>query len=128
MATPRPRTPGYYQHRSEHFLSLVDSQLARGELELACKLLWGAAAHAIKSAAEQRGWQHGTHARLGMVIERLVTETGAPPHLAGQYRIASDFHVGFYGDLVFNTANIRAGKDLIAEFIRTLENLPDPQT
>ena len=121
MATPRESS--YYRERSRHFLTLVDAQLGTGELEVACELLWGAAAHAIKSAAHRRGWEHGAHALLSVAVERLVTEVGAPQYLSGQYKMASDFHVGFYGDLVFNAGNIRAGKELIAEFIQTVESL-----
>lgn len=121
MATPRQSS--YYRERGWHFLTLVDDQLDKGELEVACEMLWGAAAHAIKSEAQRRGWEHGAHALLSVAVERLVTEVGAPPYLSGQYKIASDFHIGFYGDLVFNAGNIRAGKELISEFVQTMESL-----
>ena len=117
-----PRHPDYYQERSRHFLDLVDDELARGELEIACELLWGSAAHAIKSVAQQRGWPHGSHALLSAAIDRLV-ENGAPVHLAGQYDLASSFHVGFYGDRQFTAEQLRLAEGLIVEFIQTLESL-----
>ena len=123
-----PRSHEYYRERSHHFLELVDEMLAAGEMELACEALWGAADHAIKSAAQRREWEHNAHALLLVSIRRLISEVGAPPHLLGQYGLASDFHIGFYGDLAFNADNIRYGKQPIAEFIRTLESLPAPDS
>ena len=118
-----PRNHRYYQERSHHFLTLVNDFLDRGELEIACEVLWGAAAHAIKSVAQRKGWEHGSHGLLLITINRLIAETGAPPHLHGQYRMASDFHVGFYGDRLFGPEHLRMAQGLIAEFIQTLESL-----
>ena len=86
-------------------------------------MLWGAAAHAIKSAAQRRGWAHGAHMLLAVVVERLVAEAAAPPHLSGQYKMASDFHQGFYGDRIFSAAHIHRAKEPVAGFIQTLESL-----
>ena len=122
-----PRSHEYYRERSHHFLALVDGMLDGGEIELACEALWGAAAHAIKSASQRRGWEHGAHALLLVNVRRLVAEVGAPPHLLGQYGLASDFHVGFYGDLEFGSDNIRYGKQTVTEFIQILESLPPAQ-
>ena len=118
-----PRPVAYYTERSAHFLARVDDELARGELEVACEMLWGAAAHAVKSAAGRRGWKHGTHRLLAIAVERLIDEERAPPHLSGQYKMASDFHQGFYGDREFSAAHIRFAKATIAEFINTLHRL-----
>ena len=112
----------YHRNRSWHFWYLVDDELARGELEEASNKLWGAAAHAIKAAAEIRGWPHDAHSLLEDAVMRLVSEEGAPPHLFGQYMMASAYHRRFYGGPP--PANgIRYGKEIIAEFIRTLESL-----
>ncbi|MDE2787475.1 MAG: hypothetical protein OXL37_12545 [Chloroflexota bacterium] len=118
-----PRSHGYYQGRSHHFLTLVNDFLERGELEIACEVLWGAAAHAIKSVAQRKGWEHGSHGLLLITINRLIEETGAPQYLHGQYRMASDFHVGFYGDRLFGPEHLRMGRALIAEFVQALEGL-----
>ena len=112
----------YHRERSWHFLSLVDDELARGELEEASNKLWGAAAHAIKATAETRGWPHHAHALLESAILRLVREEGAPPYLQGQYYIASHYHQRFYGGPP-DADSILYGKTVIAEFIQTLESL-----
>ncbi len=118
-----PRHWEYYQERSHHFLLLVDDVLDWGEPELACEVVWGSAAHAIKSVAQRKGWAHDSHDLLRTTVVRLI-EDGAPPHLRGQYRLASEFHIGFYGDLVFDANHIRRARELIAQFIQTLEILP----
>lgn len=118
----RPRLPGYYRERSAHFLARVDDELAAGEPEVACEMLWGAAAHAIKSVAQKRGWPHAEHRLLRVAINRLIND-GAPPHLLGQYRMASDLHQGFYGDRESSAAHIRFAKATIAEFVGVLHRL-----
>ena len=119
-------TIAYHRERSHHFLDLVDDELARGELEEASNKVWGAAAHAIKAVAERRGWEHHARTLLEEAVDRLIEEENAPPHLAGQYMMASAYHQRFYGGPP-SALKIRAGKDLIFEFIQTLENLPDPR-
>ncbi len=115
-------TRAYRRERSWHFLNLVDDELARGELEEASNKIWGAAAHAIKAVAESRGWEHYAHVLLEQAVDRLVREEGAPMDLWIQYLTASAYHQRFYGGPPPAEA-IRAGKELIAGFIATLESL-----
>ena len=119
----QPRPAAYYTERSAHFLARVAAELDAGELEIACELLWGAAALAIKAFAQQRGWHHGEHRLLRVAVDRLISD-GAPPHLLGQYRLASDFHRGFYGDRVFDADQIRRAQATIADFTQTLRRMP----
>ena len=121
MNTLQPRA-ARYRARSRHFLGRVDEELAQGELEMACEALWGAAALAIKAVAEQRGWPHREHRLLRATVARLVEE-GAPPHLRGQYFMASDYHNGFY-ESIYDAQQIADGKTPIADFMHTLESLP----
>ena len=118
-------TIAYHRERSWHFLALVDDELARGELEEASNKLWGAAAHAIKAAAEDRGWEHHAHNLLEETVDRLVQEEGAPMDIWIQYLTASAYHQRFYGGPPPAHA-IRRGVELIAEFVQTLESLPPP--
>ena len=115
-------TIAYHRERSRHFLALVDDELARGELEEASNKVWGAAAHAIKAVAERRGWEHHAHALLQEVIQRLIRDEGAPSHLWGQYMMASAYHQGFYA-WPPPADGIRYGKEIISEFVATLESL-----
>ena len=116
-------TIAYHQERSWHFLDLVNDELARGELEEASNKVWGAAAHAIKAVAERRGWEHHAHNLLERAVFRLVHEEHAPRDLLIQYITASAYHQRFCGGPP-EAAYIEAGKELIAQFIATLESLP----
>ena len=115
-------TSACHEERSRHFLALVSDELARGELEEASNKAWGAAAHAIKGAAERRGWEHHAHALIESAVLRLVREEGAPQHIEGQYYIASHYHQRFYGGPP-DADSIRYGKSVISEFVQTLESL-----
>ncbi len=115
-------TVAYHRERSWHFLELVDDELARSELEEASNKLWGAAAHAIKAAAETRGWPHYAHNLLEETVYRLVNEENAPRDLLLQYMTMSAYHQRFYGSPPA-AEFILMGKELAAQFIRTLEGL-----
>lgn len=121
MTATRPA--GYYRERSRRCLDLADDLLARDEPEAAGEMLWGAAALAVKTVAQRRRWRHDTHALLRNAVDRLVYERGAPPHLLGQYAMASECHAGFYGDRMFTAVQIRYGREPIAEFVGALETL-----
>ena len=60
------------------FLARAGAYLAEGDLLQASEKGWGAAARALKAAAETRGWRHGSHRDLYTVVARLVSETGDP--------------------------------------------------
>lgn len=115
-------TVAYHRERSRHFLDLVEDELERGELEEASNKVWGAAAHAIKAVAERRGWPHYAHTLLEDAVKRLVYDEGAPRDLLIQYMTASSYHNRFYGQPPAPEF-IRAGQELVAEFISTLEGL-----
>ena len=118
-----PRTVAYYTERSRHFLARVEGELAAGDIEVACEMLWGAAAQAVKAVAQHSGWAHDTHRLLAVTVQRLIAEGRAPPHLSGQYKMASDFHQGFYGDRIFNADQLRRAQEPVAEFIAALRRL-----
>ena len=47
-----------YKSTAHEFLARAKEALARGELLRVSEKGWGAAAQALKAAAEQRGWAH----------------------------------------------------------------------
>ena len=55
-------------------------------------------------------------------MKQLIREDGTPAHLHGQSMMASAYHQRFYGGPP-DADKIRNGKELIAEFIQTLESL-----
>ena len=80
---------------SRRFIIQADAELAAGDLLQASEKGWGAAAHAIKAIAEERGWRHDSHARLFTVARRLARETGRS-EISDLFYTASDVHKNFY--------------------------------
>lgn len=71
------------------------AEIESGDLLQGSEKLWGAAAHAVKAAAEQRGWKHNGHAYLHKVVGDLDLETG-DTQLMDAFRGANRLHVNFY--------------------------------
>ena len=80
---------------SRRFIIQADAELAAGDLLQASEKGWGAAAHAIKAVAQERGWRHDSHARLFGIADRLVAETG-DFDIRRIFRVASEVHKNFY--------------------------------
>ena len=80
---------------SRRFIIQADAELAVGDLLQASEKGWGAAAHAMKAIAEERGWRHDSHARLFGIADRLALETGRA-EIKGLFHTASDVHKNFY--------------------------------
>ena len=77
------------------FLARAGACLAEDDLLQASEKGWGAAAQALKAAAETRGWRHGSHRDLYTVVARLVSETG-DPRIRTWFGVAGDLHANFY--------------------------------
>ena len=103
---------------SRRFIIQADAELAAGDLLQASEKGWGAAAHAIKAVAQERGWRHDSHARLFGIADRLVAETGNSD-IIELFRVASDAHKNFYEgnmsqeDIADSLAKIRTLLDIL---------------
>ena len=85
-----------YTEISRYLLEEAQQQLDRGDLIQASEKAWGAAAHAIKSLAQTRGWNHTRHDLLADVVEQISDEwdrTG----LISLFNSAEAMHHNFYG-------------------------------
>ena len=80
---------------SRRFIIQADAELAAGDLLQASEKGWGAAAHAIKAVAQERGWRHDSHARLFGIVDRLASITGMY-EIPDLFQTASDVHKNFY--------------------------------
>ncbi len=97
METPNGRQEQVERHAATSLRFIVQSQeeLQSGDTLQASEKAWGAAAHAMKAAAESRGWEHRTHRLLFDVAARIADETG-DPELFGLFKEASALHQNFY--------------------------------
>ncbi len=77
------------------FLTASDEEFARGDHLQGAEKLWGAAAHAIMSAAQERGWRHDSHRAMKNAAKRLADERD-DPLIEAQFVAAEKFHVYFY--------------------------------
>ena len=109
---------------SRHLLAQAREYLYLGDTRQASEKGWGAAAQIVKSVAEQRGWEHGSHAALYRVVRRLTNETG-DREIRRLFDIAGNLHVNFYEN--WNIAgNVARGIADVERFLDKLEPLTAP--
>ena len=92
MATWREHLAISHRFRDQGLAEVESGDLLQGS-----EKLWGAAAHAVKAVAEQRGWKHNGHYYLFKVIKELVLVTG-DERLNEAFEAANQLHVNFYED------------------------------
>ncbi len=114
-----------YSGLSRHFIEKADEYLLDGDRVQASEKGWGAVAEAIKSIAEERGWNHQGHRLLGDVAFQLSEEWDR-----SDVRILFDaiekLHINFYEDnmgLDAIAARVEDAKALLKE-LNTLRDLP----
>ena len=114
----------YHRKESRRRLSQVDDALERGDIEQASQSLWDAADHAIKAAAERRGWAYDSFGALCTVIDRLVAEEGGPKELHWNFVMANAFdRKNLVWEIPFDEEGVRYCKGPVGEFIQTLEGM-----
>ena len=89
-------TPGNkYAAMSRDFMAHAEDYLQRGDLVQASEKSWGAAACALKSIAEQRGWHHQSHSLLNDISSQIADELSRPD-LHDLFAVARSMHQNFY--------------------------------
>jgi hypothetical protein len=110
-----------YAELSRHFIEKADEYLRLEDRVQASEKGWGAVAEAIKSIAEQRGWNHQGHRLLNDVAFQLSVEWGRRD-VKLVYDAIEKLHINFYEDtmeLDDVAASVHDAKNLLLE----LENL-----
>ena len=110
-----------YQAASRYLLAQSREELGRGDVRQSSEKGWGAAAQIVKSVAEQRGWEHRSHAALFDAVSLLVSETG-DAEIRRLFHVASALHVNFYENWD-NAENVASGLDDVQRFLDKLEPL-----
>ena len=80
---------------SRQFMRQAEEEFAKGDKLQASEKAWGAAAHAVKAVAQQRGWQHDGHRYLFEAIDRIYRETN-DSQIRGLFSTANSLHMNFY--------------------------------
>ena len=87
--------PETYANQSREFIALARQELEQGDLLQASEKAWGAAAAAVKSVAELRGWQHYAHTLIRAAAWRISEEHNRP-RILGMMAWAGDLHQNYY--------------------------------
>lgn len=114
-----------YAELSRQYIQRADEYLRIGDRVQASEKGWGAVAEAVKSIAEQRGWNHQSHRLLDDIVLQL-SEEWSRPDVRRLFDIAERLHINFYEDaLQLDAIAARVGdaKDLLRE-LDTLRTLP----
>ncbi len=93
----------YHADTGRRFLAQARAELEAGDLLQSSDKGWGAAAQAVKAAAEARGWSHDGHRQLYTAVDRLVQETG-DRSIRTTFAAANTLHVNFYDGLLSREA------------------------
>ena len=90
-------SPREHRQVALDFLAASDDEFERGDVLQGAEKLWGAAAHAVMAAAQQRGWRHESHRSLKNAAMNLSEESG-DPLIDAYFMAAEKFHRHFYHD------------------------------
>ena len=80
---------------SYRFVEQAQEEFEQGDVLQASEKAWGAAARAVKAAAEQRGWAHNSHRDLFDIVTKVARET-KDQDLKTHFRAANTLHQNFY--------------------------------
>ena len=114
-----------YAELSRQYIQRADEYLRAGDRVQASEKGWGAVAEAIKSIAEQRGWNHQGHRLLDDIVLQL-SEEWERPEVRLLFDTAERLHINFYEDaLAVDAIAARLGNvtTLLGE-LEALRSLP----
>ena len=86
-----------YAELSHQYIRRADEYVRAGDRVQASEKGWGAVAEAIKSIAEQRGWNHQGHRLLNDVAFQL-SEEWSRPDVRILFDAMEKLHINFYED------------------------------
>ena len=88
-------TTAFHIATSRRLLDQAEREYRAGDVLQASEKGWGAAAHAIKAIAEERGWEHDRHGHLFGAARRISNELDQP-RVWDLFQVASAQHKNFY--------------------------------
>ncbi len=84
-----------HQSVSVHLYEQAQIELETGDLIQASEKFWGSAAQALKVVAQERGWDHNSHAHFYRILQGIIAETG-DEELFDLFGAANLLYVNFY--------------------------------
>ena len=110
-----------YAAMSRRYMERAERYLRGGDRIQASEKGWGAVAGALKSVAEERGWNHKSHRLLNDIAFQLSMEWDRP-EVQFLFDTGERLHVNFYEDLL-GLDEIGARLGSIKGLLQTLETL-----
>lgn len=107
-----------YQSVSAQLFEQAHLELEAGDLIQASEKFWGATAQALKAIAQDRGWEHRSHAHFYRVVRNIVDETG-DNEIFILFQAADTLHANFYEHWLPED-EIRRLADLVGQLIDRL--------
>ncbi len=117
-----------YAELSCQYIERADEYLQAGDRVQASEKGWGAVAEAVKSIAENRGWNHNSQRLLNDIAFQLSEEWGRPD-VRTLFNAAKDLHINFYEDnrgLDDIAASVGDAKTLLRELEILRQQPPQP--
>ena len=108
-----------YAAMSQRYIEQADEEFLKGDYGQASNKAWGAAALALKSIAERRGWNHNKHGLLYDISGQMADELGRPD-IRIMFRSANAMHQNYYEDWMASD-EVRDGIDNAKVYLRELE-------
>ena len=110
-----------YMENSRVLIRQAEAEFEQGDLVQASEKAWGAVATAVKSIAQQRGWNHKHHRLTNAAMGQIATEFGRP-HLHDLFDTAESMHNNFYEN-TWTEDRVDRGLERVKRLLAELEEL-----
>ena len=114
--TTKTMSPTEHRQVALDFLAASDEEFERGDVLQGAEKLWGAAAHAVMSVAQEQGWPHNSHRSLKNAAIK-ISKDAQNPLIEHGFSIAEKFHRHFYHDSMEDWER-EADRPLVHDFVR----------
>ena len=114
---------------AQEFLAASESYSVSAAPLIRSEMLWCAAAHSVKAAANQYGWTNNSHDDLFRVVQRLARRL-SEPRLTAEFQSANALHRNMYeghlraGRVIRSEATVRRFVSRMAVILRDHPQLP----
>ena len=110
-----------YMEISQSLIRQAESEFQQGDLLQASEKAWGAVATAIKSIAQQRGWNHKHHRLTNAAVGQIADEFNRP-YLHDLFDTAEAMHNNFYENTWIEN-RVARGIERVKRLLAELEEL-----
>ena len=111
--------PSEHISAAYQFLAAANDYGIAGAPLIRSEMLWCAAAHCVKAAANQYGWANASHAALFRVTRRLARRL-PDPALRSEFAAASDLHKNMYEGQM-HTAQLSIADTVVRRFVSRMD-------